>query len=461
MPRAPEDVRRLLCALGEHVREILGASRGMDMAAVAGETVADTIYAIDRVADETLVQWFEQHWPEVQVVSEGLDQPVVVGEAAAWTVIVDTIDGTRGLMYDKRPAWCLAAAAPPGGGLGDIVAAAMTELPTVKQGAADQLSATRGGGLQAERLELRGGERSAFEVRPSAATDLEHSFSGVAKFFLPGKTALVGLEAELFRRLGARQVFDDEYLSTGGQLHELITGRDRFVADLRPLVQAEGLACHPYDVCTAMLLEEVGGVVTDPWGTRWRCRWTTCPPWPGSATPTGLWRRGSGRCWPNWWTACVRGQRAGTPGPPRRCGRLLGGARVGDADPPGHRGPRPSGRRIRRRPRRLLFGRADAVGRPLLRGRPPESGRVAPLDALCHRRRHRARPPRGDRRSPCAARDHLGPPLVGGRGLRARRSRWRRRGPSAQGASIPSVWLHCARRRRTMSWVPRAGSWIR
>ena len=105
-------------------------------------------------------------------------------------------------------------------------------------------------------------------LRPSSATDLEHSFSGFAKFFLPGKPALVSLEAELFRRLGCRHVFDDEYLSTGGQLHELISGRDRFVADLRPLVldDAGGLACHPYDVCTAMLLVEAGGVVTDPWG---------------------------------------------------------------------------------------------------------------------------------------------------------------------------------------------------
>ena len=266
MPPSAEEARRLLCALGEHVRGLLDASRGTDMSAVAGETVADTIYAIDRVADDALVQWFEQHWPDVRVVSEGLDEPVLVGGTAAWTVIVDTIDGTRGLMYDKRPAWCLAAAAPPDGGLADIVAAAMTELPTAKQGAADQLSATRGGGLRAERVDVRSGERAALEVRPSTATDLEHSFSGLAKFFLPGKAALASLEAELFERLGARLVFDDEYLSTGGQLHELITGRDRFVADLRPLVQSEGLACHPYDVCTAMLLEEVGGVVTDPWG---------------------------------------------------------------------------------------------------------------------------------------------------------------------------------------------------
>jgi len=149
---SPEQVRRLLCTLGDHVRGLVVASRGMDMATVAGETVADTIYAIDRVADDALLQWFEEHWRDVQVVSEGLDEPAHVGSRADWTVIVDTIDGTRGLMYDKRPAWCLAAAAPPGGGLADIVAAAMTELPTAKQGAADQLSATRGGGLRAERV---------------------------------------------------------------------------------------------------------------------------------------------------------------------------------------------------------------------------------------------------------------------------------------------------------------------
>jgi fructose-1,6-bisphosphatase/inositol monophosphatase family enzyme len=266
VPPSPEEARLLLCALGDHVRALVVGSRGMDMAAVAGETVADTMYAIDRVADDALLRWFEEHWPDVVVVSEGLDAPVQVGGNHAWTVIVDTIDGTRGLMYDKRPAWCLAAAAPPGGGLADIVAAAMTELPTAKQGAADQLSATRGGGLRAERVDLARGARRALDARPSAATDLDHSFSGLAKFFLPGKTALVALEAELFRRLGDTVVFDDQYLSSGGQLHELITGRDRFVADLRPLVTGDGLACHPYDVCTSLLLEEVGGVVTDPWG---------------------------------------------------------------------------------------------------------------------------------------------------------------------------------------------------
>jgi hypothetical protein len=161
----------------------------------------------------------------------------------------------------------------------------MTELPTSKQGATDQLSGVRRGGITAERRDLRDGRRSPLTVRPSAATDLEHGWSGIAKFFPPGKVALAELEAELFDRLGAREVFDDEYVSSGGQLHELITGRDRFVADLRPLVVPDALACHPYDLCTAMLLEEAGGIVTDPWGGPLDCPLDTTTPvaWVGYA----------------------------------------------------------------------------------------------------------------------------------------------------------------------------------
>jgi fructose-1,6-bisphosphatase/inositol monophosphatase family enzyme len=266
VPRSAEEARALLCALGEHVRDLVVGARGMDMAVVEGRTSADTIYAIDKVADDTLVGWFEAHWPDVELVSEGLDEKVVIGADPQWTVIVDSIDGTRGLMYDKRAAWSLAAAAPRGGSLRDVVAAAMTELPTIKQGLADQLSGTRGSGVVAERVDLRDGGRAALRVQPSSATDLEHGFAAVSKFFAPGKVALAELETELLTRLGSRDVFDDEYISSGGQLHELIAGHDRLVADLRPLVAPDAFACHPYDICTAMLLEEAGGVVTDPGG---------------------------------------------------------------------------------------------------------------------------------------------------------------------------------------------------
>jgi hypothetical protein len=285
VPLSSDELRRRLCALGTHLQGLVANARGMDMTAVTGSTAADVIYGIDRVADDALLGWFEKHWRGVRVVSEGLDEPVDIGNNPEWTVIVDTIDGTRGLMYDKRSAWCLAAVGPCGGSLVDLIAAAMTELPTSKMGMVDQLSGHRGGGLSTERLSLHDGSTTPLLVRPSSATDLEHSFSGVAKFFLPGKAELAALEAELFRRLGCRHVFDDEYLSSGGQLHELMSGHDRFVADLRPLIPGIPFFCHPYDICTSLLLEEVGGVVTDPWGQPLDCPLNTVSPvaWVGYA----------------------------------------------------------------------------------------------------------------------------------------------------------------------------------
>ena len=66
-------------------------------------------------------------------------------------------------------------------------------------------------------------------------------------------------------------VFDDQYISTGGQFYELIVGHDRFIADLRPLFyriqgQPEGLCCHPYDCATWLIAEEAGVVLTDGLG---------------------------------------------------------------------------------------------------------------------------------------------------------------------------------------------------
>ncbi len=281
-----QEARRRLCALGDVLRDTVIASRGIDMSVIDGKTDADVIYAIDKITDDALVAWFEANWTDVELVSEGLDEPIVLGDPQ-WTVIVDTVDGTRGLMYDKRPAWALAAAAPHGGTLREIVAAAMTELPTTKQGLTDQVSAVRGKGLVSERVDLRTGDRTPLTLRPSAATDLEHGFAQVAKFFPPGKADLVAIEAALFDHLGATEVFDDEYICSGGQLYELLAGRDRFTAELRPLVDPAAIACHPYDLCTAMLLEEGGGVVTDPWGAPLDVPLDTTTPvaWVGFANP--------------------------------------------------------------------------------------------------------------------------------------------------------------------------------
>ena len=111
----------------------------------------------------------------------------------------------------------------------------------------------------------------AFTPRPSRATNFEHGFASFSKPFPEGKALTAQIEEALWDRLQARAVFDDQYVSTGGQLYELITGRDRMVADLRPLVLSSlgyhhSMTCHPYDICTGFLLAEAGGVVETPDG---------------------------------------------------------------------------------------------------------------------------------------------------------------------------------------------------
>ena len=272
-----DQARRLLCRLQDAIRDSVRAAqrRGTRrMTRVAAVTSADTIYGIDKVSEATVLAWFAKHWPKrwpVELVMEGLEGAAVTfprGTPVAqtvWKCILDPIDGTRGLMYDKRSAWSLVALAPQRGAktnLSDIVVAVMTELPVSKQGLADQLSVVRGTGVKAERIDLRTGRRKRFTPRPSQARDVAHGFASFAKFFPPGKAWLAEREERLWRSLGAGvEIFDDQYLSSGGQIYELLMGHDRFVADLRPLALARlrvrsTLACHPYDICTALI--EIG-----------------------------------------------------------------------------------------------------------------------------------------------------------------------------------------------------------
>ena len=154
----------------------------------------------------------------------------------------------------------------------DLVVAAMTELPTSKQWRADQISAVRGtgpGGIVAESVNVLTGERAPLAVRPSRAVDFQHGFASLVKFFPDGKALTAQIEEALWDRLHGRGraatpvVFDDQYLATGGQIYELLTGRDRMVGDLRPLVLPAlgyhgAMTCHPYDICTGFLLTEGG-----------------------------------------------------------------------------------------------------------------------------------------------------------------------------------------------------------
>src|SRR2546423_14852197 len=94
-----------------------------------------------------------------------------------WRLLVDPIDGTRGLMYQKRSAWILTGVAPNRGAgtrLRDIVLAVQTEIPLLKQHLSDQLWALRGEGMNARRWNRVSGKAEPVTLRRSGAVTLAH-----------------------------------------------------------------------------------------------------------------------------------------------------------------------------------------------------------------------------------------------------------------------------------------------
>jgi len=252
---------------------------------VAREEEGDTIYTIDRVAEHVLVEevgrTMASREAPVVLVAEGLPGGEVVvpagsdRRAARWVVIVDPIDGTRGLMYQKRPGWILTgvAAGPGPCTLADIELAVQTEIPLVKQHLSEELWAVRGLGASALRCNRLTGECVPLELHPSKATTIAHGFAMIARFFPGHRAELAAIDDEVVEALlgppqpGKAQLFEDQYISSGGQLYELMAGHDRFVADLRPLFEQRrpggaALCCHPYDLCTELIARELGVLVT-------------------------------------------------------------------------------------------------------------------------------------------------------------------------------------------------------
>jgi hypothetical protein len=362
------------------IRDAVIASRDrVDLTDVAASTAADTIYGIDAIV-EPIIDDYCAHWARTTpmvVICEGLEPESgkVYGDAtlesAPMRLIFDPIDGTRGIMYDKRPAWSLAGLAPNKGAdtrLRDIAVSVMTELPTSKMGRGDVLWAVRGHGaagvretlgetvevsadvefdppldelrerpigkiltklgkltwpqaasvVQEQRtrnagwfgeiavqmglvsrqdvddalklqqgIEVRKPGEAArvtaapagrpLPIRSSKADNIKHGFAMVSNFF-PGTKVLASELMEQISRslLGPADVtkamvFEDQYISTGGQFYELIVGHDRFNCDLRPLFYKclplkEGLCVHPYDCATYLVAEEAGVILTDGLG---------------------------------------------------------------------------------------------------------------------------------------------------------------------------------------------------
>ena len=297
MIREVEELVRQLRNIHEEIRDavVLACQQQAieHLASPVGDEGGDTVFALDRISEEVLLALFERlahHWSFV-LVAEGLGASGRVtlprgtaDESAELCIIVDPIDGTRGLMYQKRPAWILTGVAPNRGiatNLADIEAAVQTEIPLVKQHLCDSfwVVADQVGG---ERFNLLTRQRDRLVPRPSQATTIAQGFGAISRFFPTGRDVLAAADDLVVERLlgptppGRALAFEDQYISTGGQLYELMMGHDRWVADVRPLLdltlrnrgRALGLACHPYDLCTESIARACGVSVSDVNGQR-------------------------------------------------------------------------------------------------------------------------------------------------------------------------------------------------
>ena len=301
--RNPQGLLARVRAVHEAIRDAVVAAcesqSTEELSAVAGDDAGDTVFAIDRVSESVLLEHFQavaQEWPCL-LVAEGLghDGRQVLPHAARLedaeiAILVDPIDGTRGLMYQKRSAWILTGVAPLMRGVNanetpnvaDIELAVQTEIPLAKQHLSDVLWAWVGGGVHAERFNRVDGTRQAFVPRPSRANHLSQGFGGISRFFPGARDLLAAMDDEIVAAVlgpavpGRAQSFEDQYISSAGQLYELMVGHDRWIADVRPRLASvlrsrglpNGMCAHPYDLACELIAREAGVIVTDLDGAR-------------------------------------------------------------------------------------------------------------------------------------------------------------------------------------------------
>ncbi len=308
-----EPLKRLHELIRRTVVQACEAADVEAMAAIAREEEGDTIYAVDCISEDLIIDFLDRELAVVTplvLIAEGLPQGKLVlphgssEQEAPWRVIVDPIDGTRGLMYQKRPGWVLTGVAPNLGddtNLSDIELAVQTEIPLIKQHLSDSAWAVRGEGALAERFNRLTGERMPITLRPSQTPTIAHGYAQIARFFPGAREELAAIDEEIVAGAlgpvasGKAHCFEDQYASSGGQLYELMSGHDRFTADLRPLMdqllrergQELGICCHPYDLCTELIAREAGVLVTDLNGEPLRARLAVEPDvaWVGYANP--------------------------------------------------------------------------------------------------------------------------------------------------------------------------------
>lgn len=189
-------------------------------------------------------------------------------------IAIDPVDGTRNLMADLRSAWTVVAFAPGGAlppRLSGCTGGIVSELPGTLAARFRRL-VSDGCTCQLELSELASGALvSARELCADSDDRPDHGYFPFFRYEPAQRPAIARLEADFFARLvrdegaDARSLYDDQYISSAGQLVLLALGRYRMLIDPRELVRRKlgqpGVTSKPYDLAGAVVCARAAGVI--------------------------------------------------------------------------------------------------------------------------------------------------------------------------------------------------------
>ena len=277
-----EPLRTLCDRVRDATRAAL-ATGNQALARPAGMGAGDVTFGLDVPSEETVEAWFHEvaELGPLSVMTEdagwrhhGPGGPLSDFDHGGPRIAIDPIDGTRNLMAGLRSAWTVVSFADPGSGaprLSDLTGGLVAELPTNLAAAYRTLIGKVGGDCRLEERDLTGGTlRTEGRLRADTDDRVDNGYFPVFRYKPDQRPLIAQLEASLFARLeqeeGAdpRSIYDDQYISNGGQLVLLALGTYRAIFDPRALVaQRLGqptVTSKPYDVGGAIVCARAAGV---------------------------------------------------------------------------------------------------------------------------------------------------------------------------------------------------------
>lgn len=286
----------LALRIRQSAREALGAAlaRGRmdEIARPVAEGSGDVTYGLDLGAERAVREWSEEQAREgpLSVLTEDSGWrhlgpgPGGVVELPDFDhggprLAVDPIDGTRHLMYDLRSAWTVLSAAGPGAGqptLADVRQGIVAEIPDSRAARLRVVEASRGAGASLTICDVESGATVASQpLRADADDRPDHGYFTFFSFHPALRPDVARIAARFFARIERDEgadpsaCYDDQLISSAGQLMQLAFGVYRMVLEARELVaRRRGVATQtakPYDMAGAILCaREAGCVVTGP-----------------------------------------------------------------------------------------------------------------------------------------------------------------------------------------------------